>query len=211
MILLPILRENCSPEALFMDRDAGGVLHIISLIVISTSTKIGSDGEALMESTDVRLNHPTCDFSSCDPVLALPEGRSVSQNKDENNLAIDLEMESQLSITSVVLTILVTILELGSSRRIERKETDLQTLATYLASLAGLGELSFSLNEDAVSTVCALRVDIADMSIHAAALIQARALEDSPEEDIMPPDMPLLDYIKSKIVSFRLTPDRASL
>jgi hypothetical protein len=122
MMLLPILRENCSPEALLMDRDAGGFLHIISLIVISTSTKIGSDGEALMESTDVRLNHPSCDFSSCDPVLALPEGGSVAQNKDENNLAIGLEMESQLSITSVVLTILVTILELGfhSSNRKRR-------------------------------------------------------------------------------------------
>ena len=78
---------------------------------------------------------------------------STPQHKDENNLAIDLEMESQLSVTSAVFTILVTIFEVGSSRRIDRQKSDLKTLALYLTSLEGLGEVSFPLNEDALSTI----------------------------------------------------------
>ena len=55
----------------------------------------------------------------------------------------------------------------------------------------------------------ALRTEIADMTIHAAPLIQARTVEDLPEEDTIPPVMPLLDYTNSTQLASDQPPRRA--
>ena len=215
MLLLPALCEKCSPEALLMDREVGtnGVLHIISLIIISTSAIVGngSDVEAADISPDLRPTHPSCDFSRCDSVGNFFEVKTHSKSKSELNPMVGLDMESQLSITSIVLSILVTVLELGSSRRIEREENDIKLLVPYLIRLSALGDLPAPSTDSAVSTTCTLKAEIADMSVHAAALIQARSLEDLPEEEIA--EVSLFGYIKAKIaeVETQLASDQPPL
>ena len=198
MIVLPLLCEKFSPEALLMETDPGanGVLHIVILIITSASMNFGNDVPGQTKKVCyLKPSNPSCDFSGWDSISISLGGKSPTKSKVDPEPII-LDTESQLSITSIILSILVAVLELGSSNRVEKEENELSLLVPFLIRLSSLGETPSHHTENPSS---ALKAEIADMSIHAAALIRTRSIEYPPDTESMPSDHSIFEYIEKNI------------
>ncbi len=201
MLLLPVLCENCPPEALLMDRRAGqnGILNIIHLILMSTSVYLKDEsGVDTAVPSSSKSAHSICDFSKYDKVF-----RNLGANTEPSSTSklvtdISVDLESHLSITSIAISILLAILELGSNHRTVPEEDAIKSLIPHLNSLSKLENLTQKAGSVSTS-VSTLRAEIADMSVHSVALIQARSLEDLTEEVTMSPEDSLYDYIEAKV------------
>ena len=211
MVMLPLLCEKCSPGALLMERtgsssESSGVLSIISLIVISTSVQFGNQSE-LNSNAVLKLNSRHCDFSGFDLIPGSFASLSTATSHYKKGATVEVDVESQLSITSIVLALLVAILELGSNNRSQTEENYLQLLIPHLTVLSMLGDIP-SQNHNRVdssyedelerSAPIVLKAEIAEMASHATALIQARSLKDLPDNDSIPAEVSLFDYIRMR-------------
>jgi hypothetical protein len=94
--------------------------------------------------------------------------------------AID-DMESLFSISSLVLSLLVAMLELGTQRRSQREEEYLQSMIPILHSLAILEPEMQSNRQSDEHAIASARAEIAEMASHAMALIFSRAISSNNE------------------------------
>lgn len=179
MILLPFLCEKCSPESLLLADDGGiGILSMIKLILDCASTICGRTVED--DVNDVTLCPPVSDdderpFSLADNVLidflALKDDRCIVEDGDYDN-DYDLSRdESWISISAVVLTLLVTMLELGTQKRSDKEESLLASMIPTLGTLARFRErYSIEGLENSL-----FQPELAEMAAHAMVLIAARS------------------------------------
>ena len=204
MVLLPFLCEKCSPESLLLADDSGiGILSMIKLILDCAGTICG--GTAEHDVYDATLYPPVSDgderpFSLADNVLAdflaLRDDRCIVGDDDDDDEFVLSRDESWVSISSVVLTLLVTMLELGTQKRSDEEESLLTSMIPTLGTLARFRERDSREGHENFS----LQAELAEMAAHAMVLIAAR----SPKSDLdkndgvsaSPKDRSLMDSIR---------------
>ncbi len=130
---------------------------------------------------------------------------------DRNDISNDIDggydsEETQLSILSIVLSLLVGMLELGSKKRSERDEKDLAAMLPSLESLTILTETSFqnptnTAFEDTERTKYSiLKSEIAEMSSHAMAMILSRSIpEENSDNNSSMENTSTIDFINKAI------------
>ena len=170
--------------------DASGLLYSIRTILVcamdlvcamerlNTEAKGGPSLSSLPEADNggEGANAATRDEFKMMSCLRLLQQDEEMKSMDMNNvldrplLQDDKERdESLLSISSIVLSLLIALLELGSKRRLESEETTLQSFLPVLATLAGRGSLvsRSDMVEDS-------KAGISDMAGYALSLIASR-------------------------------------
>jgi hypothetical protein len=178
MILLPLICEQCSLESLLLpDGSGSGILSMVKLILDCTSSIFGgtsdieesrkhSESTSVVDEGDGR-SRP---FHSCSglllEILKLDNGEGDATEQDS-----DLPLkEALISTSSVVLTLMVTMLELGSQKRPDEEEVILRSMLPSLAMIARFSERS-RVDKNAFSG----QPELAEMASHAMALIAARS------------------------------------
>jgi len=178
MIIIPSLCDKCAPGTLLEEMsgsDESSLMQIISLILISTANTVDHSSPIDTDLSHEEAEMKICDFSQC----CFTSKDPIAVNFNQSNIEIDIA--SQLSISSVVLSLLVALLELGSKTRLEKEEKILRLLLPYLNMLSAVQESTNSYSsrdqrvDDEISAI--LKAEIAEMASHAAALIQMRSLD----------------------------------
>ena len=93
----------------------------------------------------------------------------------------DDALETQLSITSIVLSLLIAMLELGSEKRSKGEEVSLRKMMPSLHTLSTLGNAGFHDNNATKTLV--LKSELAEMSSHAMAIIASRSVMDMQQKN----------------------------
>lgn len=181
MIMLPLLCEKSSPALLFMPKnDPSGILKTIVLI-LKTSTDhlamndehVQNELESLEDSTDA------ISFAKYD---LLQSSISVVMNNTPSLIDDNTPMEIHNSVTEIVISMLIAILELGAKTRKIEDEKLLCSMLPYLKILATVQDASIrprrleENNERMVLSVSTAA--IAEMSTHAMSLICSRSVAD---------------------------------
>jgi hypothetical protein len=217
MMLLPHLCEKCSPRSLFSERtssSSSGILRIIGLIMSSTSLILNEETNKVTSSDNETYHGFKFGYDNYDSIHsiftpAFTENVDPSQNIDVSN-SLDVDVESHLSTTSIILSILLAILELGSDNRQEEDEIELAQLVPHLFTLSTLQDLTHGNHETVMgSSYIVLQSEIAEMASYALALINARSSKTSPKSEIGKHSnlslrdkfLSNLDDIKSQLVS----------
>jgi hypothetical protein len=177
MILLPLVCEQCSPESLLLpDGSGSGILTMIKLILDCNSSIFG-DNSDIDEGAEHNAKMSVPDeghgpFHSCSGLftefLKLEDGDGEAT---EQNVDLPLE-EVLISTSSVVLTLMVTMLELGSQKRPDVEE---KILGSMLPSLAVLARVNKSARSRLDKEAFSIQPELAEMASHAMALIAARS------------------------------------
>eukprot|EP00980_Cylindrotheca_fusiformis_P006140 scaffold1319_cov126-Cylindrotheca_fusiformis.AAC.29 len=197
LLVLPLLFEKCSTEDLLFG-DTGDGMELLSLVQVvlrSVERKLG----------DHSSNHVIEDSSHAGLVVEhggmvtfIDELESVFGDMGDDSLLSGSEIdqsEASLSIASIVLSLLISVLELGSKLRSTSEEEKLRSLLPSLKSLAALniecGKVGSLSTEES-------HAGLADMSGYAMVLIASRGV---PDEDMVPdPDKSLSPMEKLKRV-----------
>lgn len=169
--MLPILCEKCSQEQLlFGDEDNGVGLLILIRDVLSHS-----------------LSSPGTDDNSRDPATDGIVQSSESHVGDEkrtfnDDLMVDGEMleQTKLSIASLVMSLLIAVIELGSKLRSHEEESVLQSLLPILQELAVPMDERRARTEEGAA--------MADMAGYAMALIASRQAATAVMKSSLPHD-----------------------
>jgi hypothetical protein len=189
IVVLPNLFEKCSPEALLFGPGSGtnalGLLHSIKMILTCTKARLCQNEtleNSLEDITTVQDNEPTSkDINDDDAImirclklLIVDESFSSTDDSPVNMLPLLDEKEQDdtlLSIASIVLSLLIAVLELGSKLRSDGEEEALQSFLPILSILAG-----FSSQDHTPSGVAnhGTNAGISDMAGYALALIASR-------------------------------------
>lgn len=175
MILLPYVCDKCSPETLLLtDGSGAGILATMSLILDCTrsvhedpSDANGNHVDSILTVTkeDVEPFHLSDNFLL--EALSLRDEES-DLNEDDLDLPMD---ETLISTCSVVLTILVTMLELGNEKRSDKEEKILTSMLPSLGTLASVRDRDFRVGTETIM----IQSGLAEMAAHAMALIAARS------------------------------------
>lgn len=177
MILLPLICEQCSLESLLLpDGSGSGILSMVKLILDCTSSIFGgfsdieesrhSESKFVVDEGDGR-SRP---FHSCSGLLLeILKLDNIEGDATEQDSDLPLE-EALISTSSVVLTLMVTMLELGSQKRPDEEEVILRSMLPSLAMIARFSERS-RVDKDVFSG----QPELAEMASHAMALIAARS------------------------------------
>jgi hypothetical protein len=181
MMLLPMLCEKCSPGRLFAERKSSscGIFRVVSLIISSTSIMFNEDIDSSL-GKNLELIGTNLGYEYYDNIRSPFGSVEIEDVKSSSVIALhgllDVDLESQLSTTSLVLSILLAILELGSNERQEDEESILKQLVPSLSSLANVQDLkNCSDKASETSTFSVLQSEVAEMASYAAALIEARS------------------------------------
>ena len=237
MCTLPLLCEKCPPESLLIGNgdDGAGIFKMMQLVFRCASSYFSNE-KILAEAPDERegkdddeahaeaastYSYPDKSFEKSgrylSKILLGPDSHSnsnggVSSKQDED---VDFRnVEMLLSITSLLLSLLIAILELGTkSKRLDTEEALLAHLPLLLRPLAESSDMSwlrgFSDKETAqsFSINCA---EIAEMAAHAMALVSAR---NAPRSDDTRADSPLVNAAQhtEDIISLTLQEAEADL
>ncbi len=193
IIFLPTLCEKCSPETLLFgpssNTDALGLLHSIKLVLRCTQKRLTLDEHG----TDISLEELTKkieedasledDNDNIDDdqgamicylgLLRIGElsdhleqfGANLMKLQDDKE-----QMDTLLSIASIVLSLLIAVLELGSKLRSRKEEKELESFLSILASLA---KFRSPCNSSVLADQGA-NAGISDMAGYAMALIASR-------------------------------------
>ena len=169
MTLLPVLCEKCSLEKLLADPSSSvPLLNLIGLVLKTVSLQIDNSSSTASSSSETR---PLAEIDSAAKIL---QEMMLSSHDDgtlkDNQLAMFGDEDARLSMASVLLTLLVGILELGSKSRTSEEESALQVLSPALLQLSQV-----STDETFDNTSARLLSELAEMASHANALIAARS------------------------------------
>ena len=157
-ILLPTLCDKCPQEDLLFGRhggssdteDALGLLYSIRTILVCAMEQLKDNGESSLSSPpEADTGGESSNIASGDEFKMMSCLRLLQ--RDEYMLSMDTNHvldrpllqdekehdEALLSIASLVLSLLIALLELGSKRRSESEEATLQAFLPVLATLAG--------------------------------------------------------------------------
>lgn len=135
LVCIPILCEECPISSLLSEdvSESTGILEMVNVVLRYTLKRfwefnIAPHEEALSES---RL-HDSADFLG--EVLRIPAYLALTTNQDDQNDASS--DEALLSMSSLLLSILVSILELGAEKRSQEEEEKLCALKHVLLPFA---------------------------------------------------------------------------
>jgi len=210
MAMLPLCCEFCSPSALILgcvssSGDSAGSFGVLGMIkVIITSTASRYQGMLLLdESEDVNpvsideagsdealssLNYACCVISSCcSEGIYTAKCDSVLNSVpiDCNDASSEEDVQTLMSVTSIVVSLLVAMLELGEEKRSAKEEKMLSSLVPALQLLSSPTVQSTEADE----TSSRLKSEIAEMASHAAALIHSRGVGPAAQSSQIPTDV----------------------
>jgi hypothetical protein len=175
LTLLPVLCEECSLENLLSDPSSSIPLwKLIRLALDAASHLLLADHNkssfpTMRESGDVASLSVAADIVST--MFPNTPGKEIAF-KSGDSLVDD---ESRISVASVLLTVLVSVLELGSPSRSSEEEAALKAL---IPSLTKLSQNPSDVNlKDTLVTVLS---EMSEMASHANALIAARSAPSVP-------------------------------
>ena len=185
MLLLPLLCEQCSPESLLLTDGSGvGILSMVKLILECTSSIHGDelipDDEQGAEHDAHEASTPKTDeddeqlppFCVCSEFLGEILSLDIHGGNDTQKEGLCLPLdEALISTSSIVLTLMVAILELGSQHRCDEEERILRSMMPSLATLSRFRERGSRTQQDSSS----IPPELAEMAAHAMALIAARS------------------------------------
>ena len=159
LVVLPALCESVPLESLFLQDGTMGLFSVM-LIVFSHLVPHG-DAATSTATLDPSQLQGFVDYSKCIRLAHVVESsRSTADGSETTNG--EAKAEVLASIASVLLTILVSILELGSSTRSDAEEVELRSLAFPLQQLSS-------------RAIVAHADEMAEMASHALVLLQARS------------------------------------
>jgi hypothetical protein len=154
-MLVPALVEKCSQEQLLFccRQNAIGLLELIEEVLLEV---ISQKGEIFQVSENKRLTGlPSADDSSAlDPLASFVDFSSEARD------------ETLFAVASILLSLLIAILEVGSKQRSAEEEEKFQTFIPILTRLSEPASNSSLPKEEAAA--------MADMSSYAMALIVSR-------------------------------------
>jgi hypothetical protein len=184
ILLLPLLCEKCAPEVLLFgdtNDNAVDLLSLVKLVLTSAARRLEKDFEGAIPSVATRsdaedssddnetvqyLEHLARspyreDGSSLDvtPLLLLVATKNDDSEQDE----------TLLSVVSIILSLLIAVLELGSKLRSTLEE---EMLKSFLPILQVLAE--FAIVTSSSTTFQESKAGLADMASYAMALIASR-------------------------------------
>ncbi|KAL3939682.1 MAG: hypothetical protein SGBAC_005627 [Bacillariaceae sp.] len=181
-IILPQLVRLACMSSIFTNKardDAKQTLHWISQAICSVteSAMIGSvivSTQSLMAIAWVHSLEPSSwDFSGNEYYIQDLETHSSSLKGIECvGIDDDEDVTSAIQIASIILSLLVSVLEFGSTLRSPNEEAMLQSFLPLLASLAQLRENRSNLIPSYIEE---LNTDMADIAAYALSLIASRA------------------------------------
>ncbi len=111
--------------------------------------------------------------------------------ENENSSTREGDIGTQLSIVSIVLSLLVAMLELGCEKRSTEEENDLKSMLPSLQALTRLTGSTFQdpkcghMEESERSKLDVLKAEIAEMSSHAMAIIFARSAPEVQQNELL--------------------------
>ena len=184
LVCLPLLCESCPPDALLRFVDGGdGVFAIMRIVFDSLRDRFFGSNEPyrLLKSsqgaeTSCALDQLNQRLSSAASVVVISStigGESAAcgvSGAEHRSVSADDDM--LLSLTTILLSLLVGILELGAKQRSPQDEAVLQSFADVLQSLAEWSTLGNA--KDTILTE--VSSEIAEMASHSLALIASRRL-----------------------------------
>jgi hypothetical protein len=199
LVCLPLLCENCPPEQLLSSVDGQeGIFEIMWVVFDCASARFDDTcPESPITNREVSpaLRQLSVRLSSAVAVLeeTLPEvvfsGPPVVKN-------VGADDEMVLSMCSILLSLLVSILELGAQQRSTEEESMLQSFSSVLRSLAEASPRGESGNALSVE-----QAQVSEMASHALALLASRgAPSERDGNQIQPPDAPLSEPTEEMIL-----------
>eukprot|EP00977_Amphora_coffeiformis_P014001 scaffold3823_cov195-Amphora_coffeaeformis.AAC.11 len=167
MTLLPLLCEDCSMETLLAEPSSSlPLLNLIGLVLHAVSLKINKETRAFS------FGDKSISFAMTSAGKVVSKMLSLQSTKYVQGFRADVldDEESKLSIASVLLTLLVGLLELGTERRQAEEESVLRSIMSYLRILS---DASGHTNIEGPAA-SAMWSELSEMASHANALIAAR-------------------------------------
>jgi hypothetical protein len=182
MILLPLICEKCSPESLLLGdrKDATGVLSMVKLVLVCAKSRLedssGKTNETVEEAgiaseiqrEDEESKQGNCIFQE---ILQDDVNMEVETSAPERGADHDESDGTLLSIASIVLSLLIAVLELGSTKRSSKEE---EMLVSFHPILKPLAELNASPTSETSSAWSEAGAGMADMASYAMALVASR-------------------------------------
>jgi Required for nuclear transport of RNA pol II C-terminus 1 len=163
---LPILCEECSPEhLLFAEEERINVFEIMALVLRCLAQSYCSSAHA---STVRRISTYPLDFS-----LLQHATLNFGKGTGPQSSSLGADEEMLVSISSILLSLLVGILELGAEDRPLTDEAELMSLQGDLKTLSG---------DQRDETAPRLPPEIAEMASHALVLLASRSRRASSSE-----------------------------
>jgi hypothetical protein len=183
MILLPLICEKCSPESLLLgdQKDATGVLSMVKLVLVCAKSRLeDSSGKTneTVEETGIasEIQREDNDSKQCNlifqQILQDDASMKVETSAPERGADHEENDDTLLSIASIVLSLLIAVLELGSTKRSSQEE---EMLVSFHPILKPLVELNVSPSTSETSSAWSeAGAGMADMASYAMALIASR-------------------------------------
>lgn len=198
IIVLPMLFESCSTEDLLLGDadDAMALLRLIRVVLGCVAVRLGHES----------ANHELAAYSEAGGGMEKEEmmrcldemqrSMNTGDQIDEISILSGSDMkptETVVSIASIILSLLISVLELGSKLRSIHEEDMLRSL---LPALQPLAEMNFDSKKMESLPTNEFQAGMADMSGYAMALIASRC---APDDDIRsgpPTPLSIMDKLK---------------
>jgi hypothetical protein len=183
MILLPLICEKCSPESLLLGdrKDATGVLSMVKLVLMCAKSRLedssGKTNETVEDTgiaSELQRDHEDSKQCNCIFQEILQDEVSMkveTSSAPERGADHDESDDTLLSIASIVLSLLIAVLELGSTKRSSQEE---EMLVSFQPILKPLAELNASPTSETNYVWSEAGAGMADMASYAMALIASR-------------------------------------
>mmetsp|Transcript_22346 Transcript_22346/g.55265 ORF Transcript_22346/g.55265 Transcript_22346/m.55265 type:complete len:1228 (-) Transcript_22346:823-4506(-) len=176
---LPILFERCSPEDLLLG-DASNATALLSLIKMSlTSVENRHKRTAINEGASTMLESPLAmEDGLAEGLFELKKVVTMHHTANQTSSSLvfglddDEDFASVIQIASIMLSLLVSVLEFGSTLRSPDEEAMLHSFLPILESLSQLNENS---SNAIPSHIEESRTEIADIAAYALSLIASRS------------------------------------
>ena len=199
MCFLPPLCENCPIDHLLKSsvNDATGIFGMMQLVygcagayftsdkmVFSEARHEISSKVAVVKPTDCHNVHPTFHRSGqyfsavLEATISLDSEGTVKHEDIKTRGEVDMSLvnvELLLSVTTLLLSLLIAIVELGShDTRSPEEELALESFVTLLRPLAELSDTSWMHHGEFDKALASSSAEMAEMAGHAMALLAAR-------------------------------------
>jgi hypothetical protein len=186
MVMLPVLCEEFSLESLLADQSSSvPLLQLVGLALRAVSGQIQSSGG----STDLPVPTSVDVYDAGRITMDIVGNLKLPAETSQSSGTGFPEDESKLSIASVLLTLLIGMLELGTKKRNVEEEEILTSFSPHLEQLSQVAVCDFG---------SALFAEISEMASHANALIAARSVSASTRNDVDEVDPMLGQFLQAK-------------
>jgi len=181
MCFLPLLCEGCPLEHLLAssNNDATGIFQMMQLVFKCAGAYFAPE-EVFAPQVIQNAGDAEDEYSFHQSGEFFSEILNVAATKDANGkthekTANPMEIEILLSVTTLLLSLLIAIVELGSEAgRAPDEETALNSFASNLRPIAELSNVSMASSAQVTETLAPSMAELSEMAAHAMALLAAR-------------------------------------